>query len=145
MMPTIRPAEAVIVEPATATNVKNIAFYQTERGVIGHRLVRIANRNGKLVLLARGDADKGASEPVALDQILGRLVAVERNGRCRSRRSKGEGETLDQDPRIAVQTPGRPPRSPGAQIGIPLQFDRSRRGWVASTSQRRVCRLSERW
>jgi signal peptidase I len=84
MMPTIRPGEAVIVKPATATNVKlkDIVFYQTERGVIGHRLVRITNRNGKLVLLARGDADKGASEPVAPAQILGRLVAVERNGRC---------------------------------------------------------------
>jgi len=43
--------------------------------------MRIVNRNAKLVLLARGDADKGASEPVAPDQILGRLVAVERNGR----------------------------------------------------------------
>ena len=50
--------------------------------MIGHRLVRIANRNGKLGLLARGDADKGASEPVGPDQILCRLVAVERNGRC---------------------------------------------------------------
>jgi hypothetical protein len=77
MMPTIA-GEAVIVEPATATSVK---LQDTERGVIGHRLVRIANRNGKLVLLARG-ADKGASEPVGSDQILGRLVAVERNGHC---------------------------------------------------------------
>ena len=62
--------------------MKDIVFCRTERGVIGHLLVRIANRNGKLVFRARGDADNGASEPVGPDQILGRLVGVERNGRC---------------------------------------------------------------
>ena len=84
MWPTIRPGEAITVEPATATEVKlkDIVLYRTGRGVIGHRVVRIANRNGELVLLARGDADQGAGEPVAAKQILGKVVAVERDGRC---------------------------------------------------------------
>jgi hypothetical protein len=88
--------------------LKDIVFCRTERGVIGHRLVRIANRNGKLVLLARGDADKGASEPVAPAQILCRLVAVERDGRCidlAGRKAKVKHSIQDQ--RIALQTADR--------------------------------------
>ncbi len=84
MWPTIRPGEAITVEPATATEVKSkdIVLYRTGRGVIGHRVVRIANQDGEFVLLARGDADQGASEPVAAKQLLGKVVAVERYGCC---------------------------------------------------------------
>jgi signal peptidase I len=83
MWPTIRSGEAITVEPtkATAIKLKDIIFYRTGRGVIGHRVVKIANRNGELVLLARGDADLGAGEPVAAEQILAKVVAVERDGR----------------------------------------------------------------
>ena len=93
MWPTIRPGEAITVEPATATEVKlkDIVLYRTGRGVIGHRVVGIANQNGELVLLARGDADQGAGEPVAAKQLLGKVLAVEREGRnidLTSRRAK---------------------------------------------------------
>ena len=82
MWPTIRPGEAITVEPATATDVKlkDIVLYRTGRRVIGHRVVRIETRNGERVLLARGDAGRGAGEPVAVQQILGKVVAVEREG-----------------------------------------------------------------
>ena len=55
MWPTIRPGEAITVELATASEVrlKDIVLYRTERGVIGHRVVGIENRNGERVLLAR--------------------------------------------------------------------------------------------
>jgi len=84
MWPTIQPGEAITVEPAAATEVKSkdIVLYRSGRGVIGHRLGRIANRNGQRVLLARGDANQGAGEAVAAEQILGKVVAVERDSRC---------------------------------------------------------------
>ena len=100
MWPTIRPGEAITVEPATAMEIKlkDIVLYRTGRGMIGHRVVRIANQNGELILLARGDADHGASEPVAAGQILGKVVAVEREGRNIDLASeKSEDETLDAD------------------------------------------------
>ena len=62
--------------------MKDIVLYRTGRGVIGHRVMGIANRNGERVLLARGDADRGEGERVAAKQILGKVVAVERDGRC---------------------------------------------------------------
>ena len=81
MWPTIRPGEAITVEPADETEVKlnEIVLYRTGRGGIGHRLVRIANRNGERALLTRGDADRVAGERVAAEQIIGRVVAVERD------------------------------------------------------------------
>ena len=93
MWPTIQPGDAITVEPATATEIKlkDIVLYRTGRRVIGHRVVRIETRNGERVLLARGDAGRGAGEPVAVQQILGKVVAVEREG-CKidlkSRRAK---------------------------------------------------------
>jgi len=84
MWPTIRSGEAITVEPAATPEVKlkDIVLYRNGRGVTGHRVVLVANRDGERVLLARGDADQGAGEPVAAEQILGRVVAVERDGRC---------------------------------------------------------------
>ena len=82
MWPTIRPGEAITVELATAAEVKlkDIVLYRTSRGVIGHRVVGMANRKGERVFLARGDAGSGAGELVAAEQILGKVVAVERKG-----------------------------------------------------------------
>ncbi len=82
MWPTIRPGEAITVELATAAEVKlkDIVLYRTGRGVIGHRVVGMANRKGERVFLARGDAGSGAGELVAAEQILGKVVAVEREG-----------------------------------------------------------------
>jgi signal peptidase I len=84
MWPTIRPGEAITVEPVTVAEIKlkDIVLYQTGRGVIGHRVVKIAKQNGQRVLPARGDADQGSGEPVTAEQILGKVVAVERDGRC---------------------------------------------------------------
>jgi len=84
MWPTIQPGEAITVEPANETEVKlkDIVLYRTGRGLIGHRVLGIANRNGERVLLACGDAGRGEGEPVAAEQILDKVVAVERDGRC---------------------------------------------------------------
>lgn len=83
MWPTIQPGEAITVEPANETevNLRDIVLYRTGRGLIGHRVVAIANRNGERVWLTCGDAGRGEREPVAAEQILGKVVAVERDGR----------------------------------------------------------------
>jgi len=47
-----------------------------------HRVVRTADQNGERVLLARGDAARGEGEPVAAEQTLDKVIAVERDGRC---------------------------------------------------------------
>jgi len=84
MHPTIRDGEAITVQPVDAAAVKrgDIVLYRCDRGVIAHRAVRIEKRAGDNPLFVlRGDGLGAVAEPVEPDQVLGRVVSVERDGR----------------------------------------------------------------
>ena len=82
MYPSIREGEVITVEPVAASDVKlaDIVLYRSERGLIAHRVVKIASRDARVFRL-QGDASLSCDEPVAAERILGRVVEVERNGR----------------------------------------------------------------
>jgi len=79
MHPAIRSGEVVLVEPAAAVDLKkgDICLYLAPRGVAVHRLIRTDGT----AFLMRGDPRRFAAEQVGREQILGRVVAVERGGR----------------------------------------------------------------
>ncbi len=92
MHPTIRDGELITVEPVIPSQVKrgDILLHYNGRSVIAHRVVRMAKRmfllnshtaaiNASFIL--RGDASSTCDGPVDADQILGKVVSVERNGR----------------------------------------------------------------
>ena len=84
MYPTIRDGEAVTVEPIHAHEVRrgDILLYRTMRGVIAHRVVSIAeDANAGRVFTLRGDSLAACDAPVNTEQVLGRVVSVERKGR----------------------------------------------------------------
>lgn len=82
MHPTIRAGETITVEPRSEIAVGDIAFYRAKRGLIAHRVVEIRQWNGNArLLLTRGEDTGSTDEAVREHQILGRVVAVERNGR----------------------------------------------------------------
>jgi signal peptidase I len=84
MYPTIRDGEAVTVEPIRAHEVRrgDILLYRRERRVIAHRVVGIAlGANAKRVFTLRGDSLSSCDAPVKQEQVLGRVVSVERKGR----------------------------------------------------------------
>jgi hypothetical protein len=82
MRPTIRGGETITVEPVSEVKMGDIALYLVERGLIAHRVVGIRKRNGKApVFLTRGEAVGSSEETVQEQQVLGKVVAVERNGR----------------------------------------------------------------
>ncbi len=84
MSPTIRDGEAVTVEPLKAREARigDILLYQTERGVIAHRVVGIEDEESTArVLILRGDSLATCDAPVRAEQILGRVIEVERKGR----------------------------------------------------------------
>src|SRR5262252_2147971 len=82
MRPTIRGGEAITVEPVSEVKIGDIALYRAERGLIAHRVVGIRKGNGTApVCFARGEAGGSTEEAVQEQQVLGRVVAVERNGR----------------------------------------------------------------
>jgi hypothetical protein len=60
----------------------DIVFYRTPKSVIAHRVEKIGRNSGSVtVLLLRGDACEHCDDPVLPAQVLGRVVAVEREGR----------------------------------------------------------------
>jgi signal peptidase I len=85
MHPTIREGEAITVARARPAEIRRgeVILYRLGRGVIAHRVARIAQRpDGTLVFIPRGDASQSGDQPVEELAILGRVVTVERNGRA---------------------------------------------------------------
>jgi len=93
MQPTISEGEIITVEPVEPSQVKrgDIVLYQNHRGVIAHRVVAIEKKSDELpgpphqsslvtFFILRGDASGVCDEPVKSQQILGKVVSVERRG-----------------------------------------------------------------
>jgi signal peptidase len=84
MHPTIRKGETITVTPVapSAVRITDIILYQTKTSVIAHRVVGTPERHGAMrAFRVRGDASSDWDEPVAEDQVLGKVVSVERGGR----------------------------------------------------------------
>jgi signal peptidase I len=91
MYPTIKDGEKITVEPVIPSQVKrgDILLYHNGKGVVAHRVVQLGRKKGLLntqdsvldtFFILRGDACSTCDEPVEADQVLGKLVSVERNG-----------------------------------------------------------------
>ena len=101
MYPTICNGDLITVEPIKPSNVivGDIILYRHKSGVTVHRVMHILKRSEKysrstpkgpqgrsssetLQFSFRGDAAIVLDNPVGADQILGKVVSVERNSRC---------------------------------------------------------------
>ena len=79
MKPTIQHGDFVTVEPVEPSDIRrgDIVLYRTRDHVIAHRVVGLtASRR----FLFCGDGIETADQPVRPDQILGKVVALERDG-----------------------------------------------------------------
>jgi signal peptidase len=84
MYPTIRENEVIIVEPAEPRHVKvgDIILFRSEESVVAHRVMRIERGKGNtLRFILREDTWGTLDAPVEAEQILGKVVSVERGGR----------------------------------------------------------------
>ena len=93
MQPAILDGDCLMVEPieSAAIMVGDIILYQADERIVAHRVMNIGK--GKITkiqpaapithysFILRGDASYSYDEPVYPDQILGKIVSVERNGR----------------------------------------------------------------
>jgi len=96
MYPSIREGELITVEPVKPRDVKlaDIVLYRSERGLIAHRVVGSSPTQSSVLsphhsLLLKGDASLCCDQPVAAQQILGRVVRVQRNGRSLALATRG--------------------------------------------------------
>jgi signal peptidase I len=93
MRPAILDGDCLEVEPIGPAAIKmgDIILYQSQERIIAHRVMDIgkgeipktppAARITHYSYILRGDASYSYDEPVYADQILGKIVSVERNGR----------------------------------------------------------------
>ena len=84
MYPTIREGETITVRPVSSSAVKvgDIILYCWEKGVIAHRVVGTENTHaGGPRFILRGDSSGACDERVKPEQILGKVVVADRNGR----------------------------------------------------------------
>ena len=91
MQPTIKEGETITVDPIAPEEVKrgDIILYRTPGGVVAHRVVgierKMSTQSSSLIphhlFLLRGDAATTCDAPVAPDQVLGKVICVERDGR----------------------------------------------------------------
>jgi hypothetical protein len=106
MHPTILHEDVITVE--SAVKVGDIILYRDQQSLIAHRFIKILKRSEKnsrsalqgpqdrsgspigarpstsetLQFILRGDARPISDDPISAEQILGKVVSVERNGRC---------------------------------------------------------------
>ncbi|MGA1867639.1 MAG: signal peptidase I [bacterium] len=85
MQPTIREGEVITIEPIapSAVHKGDIILYTWEHGILVHRVIGIKCKgNDVAYFITRGDAALTCDSPVSSSQILGKVISVERKGRC---------------------------------------------------------------
>jgi hypothetical protein len=81
MQPAIGDGDAVILAPVNpvAAQPGDILLYRKNRRGIAHRVVHVQHADEAVVaFLLRGDAEPACDAPVTPDEVLGKVVAVER-------------------------------------------------------------------
>jgi len=84
MHPFIKNGEVIEVKPASSLEIKvgDIVFYRANRGgMVAHRAIRKKIEKNKVILETKGDSVPRSDWWVYPEQILGKVVAIERNGK----------------------------------------------------------------
>ncbi|MGD8397543.1 MAG: signal peptidase I [Anaerolineae bacterium] len=89
MWPTIPAGSLVRVEPINGSSVQrgDILVWQRKGVFVAHRVVDIKSDDASSHLLLKGDNCPVADAPVSREAIIGRVSAIERNGRDVRRQS----------------------------------------------------------
>ena len=84
MVPFIHDGDLLTVQPSSGAvlRVGDVALYRA-RGdrLAAHRVIALRAQGGRALLTVRGDASAGPGEPLSPDQLLGRVVQVQRGDR----------------------------------------------------------------
>jgi len=84
MRPFIRDGDFIVVSPVKSSSIRkgDIVFYSNaENKIIVHRIIRKYKKNDRIAVLIKADASFGSPEKVDIQNVLGKAIAIERNGR----------------------------------------------------------------
>jgi hypothetical protein len=85
MSPSIEDGDVITVAPCGFSEVRLgdvVLFYEQNIDLMAHRVIRICRNEGAEFLVARGDVGRSICSRVTPEQVLGRVVAVERADRA---------------------------------------------------------------
>jgi len=97
MMPTIQDGDAVTVSPVDRGGIEpgEIVLYRRVGRPIAHRVAQIrTSAAGGVVIVARGDGKAGDDAPVAAEEILGKVVSIERQAAGSTARTRPNMSSL---------------------------------------------------
>ena len=83
MRPTIEDGDNITIARVDLADVKpgDILLYRRHRRAIAHRVVDIRTTANEITaLVLRGDAKAASDAPIAPEQVVGKVVAIERSG-----------------------------------------------------------------
>ncbi len=81
MLPFIRDGQALIVQRRAIRRGDIILRWMGQDRLVAHRVVRVINKSGQSLLLTQGDALLSPDGWALQQQVLGRVVMAEHNGR----------------------------------------------------------------
>jgi len=86
MRPFIRDGDFIVVSPIENSSIKtgDVVFcITTDNKVIVHRIIRKheKDKDNRIIMFIKGDATFSSPEKVEIQNVLGKVAAVERNGR----------------------------------------------------------------
>jgi signal peptidase I len=78
MFPLIRTGDKITINAESNLHKGDIIVFERGEQMVCHRLVRVFEKDGIRYYQTRGDTSFGLDEPVTADQILGKIVRIER-------------------------------------------------------------------
>ena len=83
MLPTLRHGDILEMEAAPATQIVpgDIVLYARDGRLITHRVLSCHTEGKEQQIITRGDASPAADAPVSVEQFLGRVSQILRNGK----------------------------------------------------------------
>ena len=86
MFPLISTGDRITVSPEKSPSIGDLMVFKRNGQMVCHRLVRVFEKDGMKYYRTRGDSFFNFDEPVTLDQILGKVIRIERENLSLPRR-----------------------------------------------------------
>jgi len=86
MFPFIRTGDKITISPEKNLNIGDIIVFKRNEEKVCHRLVKTYEKEGIKYFRTRGDSSFDFDEPITANQILGKVIRIERENVTLARR-----------------------------------------------------------
>lgn len=80
MFPYLRKGDIALVKAVTPDEIEigDVIVFQTPGKFIAHRLIRIINKNGEILVQSKGDSLYKPDPPVPIESLIGKIISIDR-------------------------------------------------------------------